>query len=154
MATAGVVSRVLAALVDLAVVLVALGAGYLAVAGLVFAISPARFSFPEPSRTVVVVTAAAVATAYPTLAWAVVGRTVGDLALGLRVLGRRGGCPHLVIALLRALCCLVFPIGLALAAGPARRSLADLLLRTSVVYDWFRHVTPSVRGEPRRPGGA
>ncbi|GAB2984324.1 RDD family protein [Amycolatopsis acidiphila] len=139
---AGVVSRALAAVVDLGVLVVALGAGYLAVAGLAFAVSPARFSFPRPSRTVVVVAAAALAISYLTVSWTATGRTVGDLALGLRVLGRGGRCPHPVLALLRAVCCLVFPIGLAVAAGPGRRSVADLLLRTSVVYDWFPFTSP------------
>lgn len=133
------VSRVLAAAIDLGVVAVALGAGYLAVAAVIFVINPARFSFPVPSRAVTVVVAATLATGYLAISWTVTGRTVGDVALGLRVLGRRGGRPHPAVALLRALCCLVFPIGLAVAAFPARRSLADLLLRTSVVYDWAPH---------------
>ncbi|TNC29261.1 RDD family protein [Amycolatopsis alkalitolerans] len=130
------VSRVLAAVVDLVVLALALGAGYLTVTGVVFAAAPARFAFPLPSQTVVEVTAAALAIAYLTGSWTATGRTIGDQALGLRVLSREGGSPHPLIALLRALCCLVFPIGLVLAAGPARRSLADLVLRTSVVYDW------------------
>ena len=131
------VSRVLAGILDVGVLAVALGAGYLAVAGVAFAINPARFSFPVPSQTLIVVVAAALATAYPTISWTVTGRTAGDVALGLRVVARRGGCPNLLVAFLRALCCVVFPIGIALAVTPKRRSLADLLLRTSVVYDWI-----------------
>lgn len=152
---AGLVSRGLAAGVDLGVLLAGFGACYLAVAFVVFATAPVRFSFPQPSRTVVVVTASVLSTGYLAISWATTGRTVGDMVLGLRVLGRRGGCPHLVIAVLRALCCLVLPIGLALAAGPAHRSLADTLLRTSVVYDWIpAHVTPNVRGAPGAAPGS
>ena len=57
--------------------------------------------------------------------------------MGLRVLGRRGRRPHLVTALVRALACTLFPVGLLwVAVSRDNRSLQDLLLRTSVVYDW------------------
>ena len=47
---AGVVSRVLAALIDLAVLFLMLGSGYLALAGLLFVIDPVTFEFPAPPR--------------------------------------------------------------------------------------------------------
>lgn len=133
---AGLVSRALAAVIDIVVVVVSLGVTYVAVCGLMFAISPAHFTFPLPSRTVVLEAAAVLAVAYLTVAWAGTGRTVGGQLLGLRVVNRKGNHVHPVIAVLRAVCCLAFPIGLVLAAGPGHRSLADLILRTSVVYDW------------------
>jgi uncharacterized RDD family membrane protein YckC len=42
-------------------------------------------------------------------------------------------------AIVRAVACVVFPVGLLWAAvSPPRRSLLDLLLRSAVVYDWHR----------------
>jgi uncharacterized RDD family membrane protein YckC len=32
--------------------------------------------------------------------------------------------------------CLIFPLGLVLAVAPNHRSVADLLLRTAVIYAW------------------
>jgi len=133
---AGIVSRVVASTVDLGVLLVSLGTAYLVVSGILFVISPVRFTFPTPDRTVILAVAAGLAMAYLTVSWVVNGGTFGDLLLGLRVTDRRGRRPGVGVALLRAACCLVFPIGLLLAVGAARRSLADVLVRSSVVYDW------------------
>jgi hypothetical protein len=55
-----------------------------------------------------------------------VGRAVGRLRVRLR--------PH--VALLRAVVCSLFPIGLLLCAGGRELSLRDFVLRTSVIYDW------------------
>jgi uncharacterized RDD family membrane protein YckC len=44
---------------------------------------------------------------------------------------------HLVVALLRALACVLFPLGLLwVAFSRDLRSVQDIVLRTSVVYDW------------------
>ena len=57
--------------------------------------------------------------------------------MGLRVAGSAGRRLHLAHALLRAAFCIAFPVSLLWVAVSAR-SLAvhDLVLRTSVTYDW------------------
>jgi uncharacterized RDD family membrane protein YckC len=74
---------------------------------------------------------------YLTVAWWFGGRTYGDLVMGLRVVTRNGGPVHLVVALLRAVACVLFPLGLLwVAFSRDLRSVQDVVLRTSVVYDW------------------
>ena len=47
--------------------------------------------------------------------------------------------PELVGALLRAVLCVLFPIGLFwIVLSSENRSVQDVLLRSSVVYDWSR----------------
>ena len=65
------------------------------------------------------------------------GRTYGCHVLGLRVVSYRGSRMRPLGALLRAVFCVFFPIGLLwCAASRANRSVQDVVLRTSVVYDW------------------
>ena len=57
--------------------------------------------------------------------------------MGLRVVNSRGRRLNPLIALARAVFCAFFPIGLFwCAVSRKRRSVQDLVLRTSVVYDW------------------
>ena len=134
---AGVVSRLLAASIDLAVVAVVLGAGYLAFSGLIFLWHPSSFSFPRMPRALVLISAGAVLFVYLTAAWATTGRTYGAEVVGLRVLGRRRGRVPPLVAVVRALFCVVFPIGLLWCAVDRRNaSVQDLLTRTTVVYAW------------------
>jgi uncharacterized RDD family membrane protein YckC len=134
---AGLVSRTLAAVLDGLVLLVALTGGYLAWAAIVFLWNPSGFRLPTPSRPLVLIVGYLVAIAYMTLCWRISGRTYGDQVIGLRLLGRGGGELGLVTALARAVFCAVLPLGLLwTAVSRDNRSLADLLLRTSVRYDW------------------
>ncbi len=74
---------------------------------------------------------------YATIAWSTVGRTYGCHVMGLRVVSRRGRRVHLLVALARAVLCALFPIGLLwCAVSRTQRSVQDLLLRTTVIYDW------------------
>jgi uncharacterized RDD family membrane protein YckC len=74
---------------------------------------------------------------YWTVFWAASGRTVGNLIMGLRVIDRRGRSPGWIVSFLRALFCTAFPLGLVWAAfSRSNRSLQDVVLRTSVIYDW------------------
>src|SRR4051812_33049042 len=82
---AGIVSRLASALIDCAVTLGALAAGYLAAAAIRFMWRPRTFSFPTPSSIVIVVVGCVLIAAYLTLSWAGSGRTYGDQVLGLRV---------------------------------------------------------------------
>lgn len=143
---AGVVSRVLAAVIDLVVLFVLLGGGYLGLAGLVFVIDPVSFRFPVLPRAVLLIVGGLVLAAYLAESWTTTGRTYGDRVLGLRVLDNRGRRLRQGRAILRALFCAVFPVGLLWTAFSAdRRSVQDLVLRTAVVYDWSPHHHTSPR---------
>jgi uncharacterized RDD family membrane protein YckC len=134
---AGVVSRLIADTVDFLAVLVALGGIYVAVSASLFLWAPARFHFPTPSRLVAFAVAGSILFLYLTVAWATTGRTYGDHLLGLRVVSLRGNRVHLVVASARSVLCIVFPIGVMwAAASSANRSVQDVVLRTSVIYDW------------------
>ena len=67
--------------------------------------------------------------------WTVSGCTVGAVTMGLRVTGRRGGRVSPLIALIRSVACVLFPVGLLwVAVDPRRRSIQDIVLGTRVVY--------------------
>jgi uncharacterized RDD family membrane protein YckC len=134
------VSRTLAGVVDAGVLAVSLGIVYLAAAGLVFAVDPVRFSFPVPSRVVVVSAGISLALVYFTLCWTMTGRTLGSQLLGLRVIDRNGRPPRFWRALVRAVGCVFFPLGLLwVVVSAGRRSVQDAVARTSVIYDWNPH---------------
>lgn len=134
---AGVVSRVLANTVDFAVVVVVVAAGYGAVSAALFLWSPSRFHFPDFRGGALLLAGALVMLCYLLVSWAMTGQTYGDHLLGLRVVGPRGERLPLVVAAARAVLCLAFPLGvLWVAVSRTNRSVQDLLLRTSVVYDW------------------
>jgi uncharacterized RDD family membrane protein YckC len=136
---AGLVTRVLAAVVDAAVVALATLLVYAGVSGARLVWSPIQFRWPQPSSSVSAGVLVAVAITYLTVAWATTGRTYGSALLGIRVLSvsrRRLGW---VRAALRALACLIVPIGLLwTAVSRTRRSLHDHLFGTVVIYDWHR----------------
>jgi uncharacterized RDD family membrane protein YckC len=77
---------------------------------------------------------------YLAVSWMGNGRTYGDHVMGLRVVNRQGRRLHPLGALARAALYVIFPIGLlwVLISGQ-NRSLQDLVLRTSVIYDWEVH---------------
>ena len=134
---AGVVSRMAAAIIDALVVGVIALIGYATIVGLTFMVSPQTFSFPEMSWLLNLTAMLALAVIYLTIAWAISGRTYGNLVMGLRVVSSRGRPLRPLRALVRAVACTLFPIGLLWCAVNAdKRSLQDLLLRTFVVYDW------------------
>ncbi|MGK2867688.1 MAG: RDD family protein [Mycobacterium sp.] len=132
---AGVVSRSVAAVIDLLFVGVVLGALYvgLILARLMF--NPTTFSFPTLNGVFSTAVMFGVAVFYLTACWAVSGCTVGAVTMGLRVTGRRGGRLPPLIALIRAGACVLFPVGLLwVAVDSRRRSLQDVVLGSRVVY--------------------
>jgi uncharacterized RDD family membrane protein YckC len=147
-AHAGVVTRLLAACVDTAVVVLATVSVDLATAGIRFVWSPMDFRWPRPSWELAVLVLFGVAVVYLTVGWSLAGRTYGARLLGLRVLSGRYGRLGGVRSLLRALACVLFPLGLLWSGiSVTRRSLQDLVLGTVVVYD----VRPSVQVQVPRP---
>ena len=134
---AGIVTRVAAGSVDFAVTVVAVGAAYAAWCAARFLLRPAAFSPPTPPSLALLVSGGIFLVGYLTAAWATTGRTYGDHLLGLRVVTSRHGPLPWTRSLLRAVACVVFPIGLFWAvASRSNRSVQDHLVRTSVVYDW------------------
>jgi uncharacterized RDD family membrane protein YckC len=133
--TAGIITRGLAAVIDLLVVLLIMSALYggLVLVRLVY--SPAAFSLPSLNAVFSTVVTFVVAVVYLTGCWTVSGSTAGAVAMGLRVVGRRSQRVRLPVGLLRAIGCVVFPIGLLwVVVDQQRRSLQDIVFRTRVVY--------------------
>ena len=134
---AGVVTRCLVAAVDLGVVAVILAAAYFAIAGVVLLWDPKHADLPTFPRSVAVTASGVLAILYLATAWSTDGRTVGGQLFGLRVEGAKGERMHILRSLIRAFVCVMFPIGLLVAAiDSRRRSLADFLVGSIVVYDW------------------
>jgi len=132
---AGIITRGLAAVIDLVVVLLIMSALYggLVLVRLVY--SPAAFSLPSLNAVFSTVVTFVVAVLYLTGCWTVSGSTAGAVAMGLRVVGRRSQRVRLSVGLLRAMGCVLFPIGLLwVVIDRQRRSLQDIVFRTRVIY--------------------
>lgn len=136
---AGVVTRLAANTVDLCVVVGLMALVFLGVAGITFLIDPRTFHWPHLQLWGLGVIVAVVLP-YLTLSWCTTGRTYGDLLFGLQVLNFRGRRMNIAGAFVRAVFCMVFPIGVFwVAVNRQNRSVQDIVLRTSVVYEWTSH---------------
>jgi uncharacterized RDD family membrane protein YckC len=135
-AHAGVVTRLLAAAVDAVVVVVLTALLDLATAGARFLWSPVDFRWPRPTTAVTVIVLLLVAGVYLAVGWALTGRTYGSRLMGLRVLSSRHQLLGWTRSVLRALVSVLWPVGLLWCGiSRTRLSLADVVLRTVVVYD-------------------
>ncbi|MCF6389662.1 RDD family protein [Mycobacterium sp. MBM] len=133
--SAGVISRGVAAVIDLLFVGVVLAALYIGLILVRLTLHPSSFTFPTVGVVFSTAVMFGVAVLYLTACWAVSGCTVGAVTMGLRVTGRRGGRLAPAVALIRAVVCVLFPIGLLWVAVDAhRRSLQDIVLGSRVVY--------------------
>jgi len=134
---AGLVTRLVANTVDALTVSVVLLALHVGINALMFLVSPRNFEFATASVLLSVTIALLAMLVYMTIAWSITGRTYGDHVMGLRVVGRHGDRVWPPTALVRAALCVGFPIGLLwCGVSTSRRSVQDVLLRTSVIYDW------------------
>ena len=134
---AGLVSRSVAAVVDIGVVLIAVVVIYLGIAGALLIWNPRNPHVPTLPHGAVGTAAVVLAVGYLVVAWTTSGRTLGDQVMGLRVVDRRGHRVGAGLALVRAVIAVVFPVGLVWCLVSARHhAVWDVLLRTSVVYDW------------------
>src|SRR3954447_6341538 len=106
---AGIVTRVAAGAVDLVVALLGVVTGYAVWSGAVFLLDPRSFTFPDPGGVRLLACVLVLLTAYLTVAWATMGRTIGNRLLGLRLVGDGGGAVGFTRALLRTVLCVVFP---------------------------------------------
>ncbi len=134
---AGLVTRLIANAVDALTVSVAVLALHVGFNALMFLASPRHFEFATASVLLSVTTVLLAMVIYMTVAWSITGRTYGDHVMGLRVVDRRGDRVWPPTALIRAALCVGFPIGLLwCGVSASRRSVQDVVLRTSVIYDW------------------
>ncbi|HET6666638.1 MAG TPA: RDD family protein [Intrasporangium sp.] len=134
---AGIVTRLLAGAVDFVVAVLGVGLGYLTVLAIRYVMSPRTFRLLEPGFGLLLICLLWLLTAYLTLAWGTTGRSYGARLLGLRVVDAHGRRLRPSVALLRALLCVFVPIVVFwVVVSRENRSAADVLLRTSVIYDW------------------
>jgi uncharacterized RDD family membrane protein YckC len=141
---AGVVSRIVAAVIDAGVALLALGVLYVVWSVILFLLHGRQFRFPSVELVQAITAGLVVFVTYCGVGWRTIGRTYGGYVLGLRVVNRDGRRIGAVQAIVRAILCAAFPIGLLWCAVSAQsRSVQDLLVRTSVIYDW--EVRPRLR---------
>ena len=147
---AGVVTRMVAGVIDALVVASVLVACVVGVNGLSYMLDPRGFEFTSAAPLTSVTLALAVTVGYLAVAFTTTGRSYGGHVMGLRVVDRSD---HRLLgparALLRAVLCAFFPIGILWCVGPAHRSVQDLATGSSVVYDWSPRGQKGQRG--RRP---
>ncbi|OKI02119.1 hypothetical protein A6A06_13615 [Streptomyces sp. CB02923] len=136
--SAGLVSRTLAAVADTFVVLgIAVLTG-LGVGAVRFLVLGPPFDAPRGSDLLTGSFGFALAVGYLAVGWTVTGWTVGGRLMGLRVVHRSGRLLGPGRALLRAVLCVVLPLGLFWAPLSRRdASVADLVVRSAVVHDWY-----------------
>jgi uncharacterized RDD family membrane protein YckC len=135
---AGLVTRTLAGAIDGVVVLALVLAMYLGLNALRFVLDPSGFRFSGASLLLTVTFALGTNVLYLAVLWAATGRTYGCHVMGLRVVGRQGRRVRPSVALVRAVMCTFFPIGLLWCVFSRNRSsVQDVVVRTSVIYDWM-----------------
>jgi uncharacterized RDD family membrane protein YckC len=132
---AGVVTRGVAAVIDFLVVGVILAALYGGIVLTRLMFHSTSFSFPSLDAVFSSAVAFVVSVLYLVGCWSVSGCTAGAVVMGLRVVGRRKARLGPLVALLRAVSCVLFPLGLLwVAVDSQRRSLQDVLVGSRVVY--------------------
>jgi uncharacterized RDD family membrane protein YckC len=149
---AGIVTRTAAAIVDGLVVAVTVAGLYLAVAGVTFVLNPTNFHWPHHLWLSTLLIWFLIAVPYLTLTWCTTGRSYGDALFGVRVVNAKGLRMNVVGAALRAVLCVIFPIGLFwVTISGKNRSLQDIILRTSAIYDWMPQPELATSLEPVAP---
>ena len=138
---AGILTRMVASVLDGVIVGIMMGSLYLGWAGLRFLLDPRGFTWPQAQSLLASLTTALVmAVVYLAVCWSMSGRSYGGHVMGLRVVNFRGKKMRPAGALVRAGFCVFFPIGLVWCTiNHENRSIQDIVLRTSVIYDWEAH---------------
>lgn len=137
---AGLPTRAVAAVIDVAVVVLLVFMSWLA---LWFVLALAQRGSPTgvPGLALAIVFGTFLLWAYWTGAWATGGRSIGAYVMGLRVVNYRGEQMRWIGAAARAAFCVGFPFGLLwVLISRQNRSVQDLVMRTSVIYDWVLRV--------------
>lgn len=137
---AGFPTRALSAVIDVAVVVLLVFASW---AALWFVLALAERGNPTdlPGLGIAIAFGTFLLWAYWTGAWATGGRSIGAYVMGLRVVNYRGERMRWLGAAARAAFCLGLPIGLLwVLVSRQNRSVQDVVMRTSVIYDWVLRV--------------
>jgi uncharacterized RDD family membrane protein YckC len=143
---AGVVSRTVTLVIDAAVVAAQGLVLYAIVVAVRLMREPRAFTWPKVTWHEAVLILGVLCVLYLTWGWTSTGRTVGDRLMGLRVVDRSGERLRFVRAFLRAVACMLFPLGLYwCVVSRGGSSVQDLIFRTAVVYDWKRRVTTDTK---------
>ena len=146
-ATAGIVTRFVANVIDALVVGVIVGGCYLGLVSVKFLIDPRTFEWPEGKALLGLTFTLSLSVVYLWLSWWLLGRSYGKHVMGIRVASRRGRRLGPVRALARAAFCVFFPIGFFWCViSPRRHSIQDIAVYSAVTYDWMPH--PVVKGAP------
>ncbi len=134
---AGIVSRGVAAGIDVVVVFAITAGIYLGASFVRLLLRPREFTWPAYNVFFSMAAFIVVAIAYLTFFWSTSGRTVGSALLGVRVRTTHGRKVNWMVAFLRAIFCSLFPIGLfwVIFDPRKRRSIQDIVLRTGVTYE-------------------
>lgn len=142
---AGFASRFIAAFIDFLVIF-GVVLGTVAVLWMLsFVINPVTVTSPDttegarrvPPIVIMVLYGYFLNWIYWTVCWATSGRTIGNLIMGIRVINRHGNRLNWFWAAVRSFFCTMVPIGLAWAIiSRSNRSVQDVVMRTSVIYDW------------------
>jgi uncharacterized RDD family membrane protein YckC len=138
---AGIASRAIAAGIDVTLIFVVVLATAAGLWMLSFIVDPSTAGIDMEGRLpdvlYFVIYGYVLNWAYWTVCWATSGRTIGNLVMGVRVINYKGVHQHWGGAALRSLFCTLFPIGLFwVIVSRSNRSIQDVVLRTSVIYDW------------------
>jgi uncharacterized RDD family membrane protein YckC len=148
---AGFVSRVVAAGIDVAIVLAAYELLLIAW-GIVEALfEQTQFELPTPSVWISSSSLLLLFVFVLAVAWAGSGRTFGDTLIGLRVIRETGDELAFPRALLRAVVVVAIPLLSMVWILVSRKNagLHDLVCRTTVIYDWRpRHRTRALVPDP------
>jgi len=141
---AGVITRYTAGGIDILVSGALLFTLFVGFAVLRYLIGGKSFELPRPGAVFSAALFPVVEFLYLTVAWTTTGRTVGNDLFGLRVVRNDGTRVGVLRAAARAVICTLFGFISLLWAAVSKRNAAvhDLLLRTSVVYDWTAARTP------------
>jgi uncharacterized RDD family membrane protein YckC len=138
---AGLISRLIAGAIDYLTVALLTAGAYIGFVVVRFLLNPRNYQLPDLTFGTIVTAGLILMVLYLWGCWATYGRTVGNRVVGLRVVGRHGGRVNWFLALLRALGCTFFPIGIMWCAiSRENRSVQDIVLRTSVIHDWPRSI--------------
>jgi uncharacterized RDD family membrane protein YckC len=147
---AGFVSRALAAVIDAALV-AALVAGLVVGWSLLRSLGESSFELSLPGTWGAFALGEVLLLVYLWITWSTTGRSIGKQVMGLRLVNFRGELMRPGGALLRAALCVLFPMGLLWCLfSRHNHSVADIVLRTSVIYDWKARVPPRAARRSRK----
>ncbi|HZP30040.1 MAG TPA: RDD family protein [Acidimicrobiia bacterium] len=135
---AGIVTRLLADALDVAVAFVLYTGALYAYAVLHYLLTSKPLELPTPDTWVRILVAGGVALGYLASSWASTGRTIGAQVFGVCVVTEGGRPLSTGRAVARALLCMLIggPSLVWVLVSRKNAAIHDLLCRTAVVYDW------------------